>query len=88
MNYVMLLAPAGATILSFILWLHKNRVHDQRQLMENFNIIENSVIELTTEVREVKKYTEHLHDCIHEVKDHIDKIDDRLWEHTKNNDCE
>lgn len=88
MNYVMLFAPAGATILSFILWLHKNRVHDQRQLMENFNIIENSVIELTTEVREVKKYTEHLHDCIHDVRDRIDTLDERLWDHTKNNDCE
>jgi len=82
------LAPFGATILSFVFWLHKQRVHDHKQLLENFNKVENCVVELTTEVKEVQKFNHHLHDCIHEMKDRINTIDDRLWNHTQNKECD
>ena len=74
--------PAFATVLSFVFWTHKNKVRDQKELLENINKINVCVVELTTDIKQVQRFNEHFHGCLHEVKDRINMIENRLWEHT------
>ena len=88
MELMALAAPSFAAILSFVFWLHKNRITSHKEMLDNFLKVENCVIELTTEVKQLHKFNEHLHDCVHEMKERIEKIDNRLWDHTQNNECD
>lgn len=82
-----LAAPSLAAVLSFLFWTQKRRVQAEKELLSNFNKVENCVIELTTEVRQIQRFNEHLHDCIHEMKTRINNMDDRFYNHvTKQND--
>ncbi len=74
--------PAFATVLSFVFWMHKNKVKDQKELLDNMNKINVCVVELTTDIKQIQKFNEHFHGCIHEVKDRVNMIENRLWEHT------
>ena len=74
--------PAFATVLSFVFWMHKNKVKDQKELLDNMNKINVCVVELTTDIKQVQRSNEHVHGCIHEVKDRVNMIENRLWDHT------
>ena len=74
--------PAFATVLSFVFWTHKNKVKDQKELLDNMNKINVCVVELTTDIKQVQRFNEHFHGCIHEVKERVNMIENRLWEHT------
>lgn len=73
--------PVFATVLSFVFWTHKNKVKDQKELLEKINKINTCVVELSTDIKQVQRFNEHFHGCIHEVKDRINMIENRLWEH-------
>lgn len=75
--------PVLATALSFVFWTHKNKVRDQKELLDNINKINTCVVELTTDIKQVQRFNEHFHGCLHEVKDRINMIENRLWEHTE-----
>ncbi len=76
--------PALATVLSFVFWTHKNKVRDQKEIIDNMNKINVCIVELTTDIKQVHRFNEHFHGCIHEVKDRVNMIENRLWEHTAN----
>lgn len=74
--------PVLASVLSFVFWTHKNKVRDQKELLENINKINTCVVELTTDIKQVQRFNEHFHGCLHEVKDRINMIENRLYNHT------
>ena len=75
--------PVLATVLSLVFWTHKNKVRDQKELLENINKINTCVVELTTDIKQVQRFNEHFHGCLHEVKDRINMIENRLWDHAE-----
>ena len=76
-----LAAPSVAACLSFIFWIQKHRAEGQRELLNNFNRVENCVVELTTEVKQIQRFNEHLHGCLHEMKDRLNTLDERFYSH-------
>lgn len=88
MELMALAAPSLAAVLSFLFWTHKHRAESEKELLRNFNNVENCVIELTTEVKQIQRFNEHLHDCIHDMKGRIEKMDERFYNHVTNPDDE
>ena len=72
--------PVVATVLSFVFWMHKSKVKDQKELLENINKINTYVVELKTDIKQVQRFNEHFHGCLHEVKDRINMIENRIWD--------
>lgn len=80
MNYTGVVAPIIGGFISLFIWLHKRSVNKRDLLDQNFNKIENSVIELSVNVKNNTELLRDQHRWIQSMDHKINTMDKRLWD--------
>lgn len=80
MNYTGVVTPIIGGFISLFIWLHKRSVNKRDLLDQNFNKIENSVIELSVNVKNNTELLRDQHRWIQSMDYKINTMDKRLWD--------
>lgn len=80
MGYTGVLAPVLGGFISLLIWLHKRSVSKRDLLDQNFNKIENAVIELSVVVKNNTELLKDQRTWIQSMDYKINGIDKRLWD--------
>lgn len=73
-------APIIGGLISLFIWLHKRSVSKRDMLEQNFNKIENSVIELSVVVKNNTELLKDQHRWMQSMDRKINIMDKRLWD--------